>query len=647
MSQSRKGGRDTPVPRPEPQRPLRKDVLSEGHIDNENSPTNPMLVHPERPSDDVEHERMIAEKLQRHGYEFITRIGEGGMGNVYLARDEALDRDVAVKVMNADMFGNEMARERFFKEARTLAKLNHPNITAVYALKHDKEDGYSFIVQEFLKGRDMYKVLYEDGPLENGRFKRLFMQVCDALGAAHEAGIIHRDMKPDNIFVIGANGTKEMVKIIDFGIAKVEDRKAGAAFRTQAGFILGSPEYMSPEQADGKPVDCRADVYSLGAVMYEMATGTAPFLSSSHETTPQALFANLFPKIMREQPELPSSRAPGRLISRQKEGIIMKCLEKDPARRFQSMDELREALEGLPDEEQTSFPLPEQPVPAEDHRVLPSVIVSPSLPGVVTDMSGANTSGLSEDDKIRQADEVPTEEGPLEGAMPSKGEKKGRTMLVGRRLAEKLDRRRRLIVAGVAGVTIGLGALAGVGYFMAGNRNGPAAPEAQVSAPRTEPRKAPPPLAPPAPVEEPTQAAADAGAEEARPAAGDAGVIEPADAVKTYMITFKTTPQGVGVFSESGARVCTTAPDADCSVSIQDGFDPMTFRFRKRGFVEEQRTVGPGSDQTVEVTLNEEPVKVRPPVVRPPTRPRDPPAQQGGNNVPFTVESNIRDEKKK
>ncbi|MFH0884180.1 MAG: serine/threonine-protein kinase, partial [Candidatus Micrarchaeota archaeon] len=382
MSHSKKegsGAHDSGKPAPpRPQKKAMGDVLQEGpQRDISDQPTNPELKVPE-PVDDAATRlnAVLIKKFAEYGYTYIAKIGEGGMGNVFLARDDSLDREVAIKVMNDDMFGNKMAMHRFFKEAKALARLNHPNITIIYKLHPDEKEGYSFIVQELLNGKDMLDIIKEKGSLEPEILQALFIQACDGFAAAHEAGIIHRDIKPENLFVIGSNG-KQTVKIMDFGVAKVEDKNVSASLRTQVGFVMGSMDYLSPEQAEGREVDARADIYSLGATMYEMITGRPPFGLDGSGTTPQAYFATLFPKIKNETPDLPSKKAPWKRIPKELDSIIMRCLEKDPADRYQSMTELQDALRRMKLEPKLK--------PVVDDTQLPSIVVAEGIHGVEID----------------------------------------------------------------------------------------------------------------------------------------------------------------------------------------------------------------------------------------------------------------------
>ena len=269
---------------------------------------------------------MIGQKLGP--YEVVASIGAGGMGEVYAGRDTRLDRPVAIKVVS------EVFARRFEREGRTLAAINHPNICTLYDL------GPNYLVMELVPGETLRQLLLS-GPLPIPDAVRYGVQIADALAAAHAHGIVHRDLKPGNIMVGGGS-----VKVLDFGIAtsrSVVDPQAATVTSgtppviTAQGQTLGTPHYMAPEQAEGKPVDARADVFAFGIVLYEMVCGQRPFRGD----TTLAMLAN----ILQATPEPP--RHLRRDLPKLLEQLILRCLEKNPDARFDSGWELREAFRGL------------------------------------------------------------------------------------------------------------------------------------------------------------------------------------------------------------------------------------------------------------------------------------------------------------
>jgi TolB-like protein/Flp pilus assembly protein TadD/predicted Ser/Thr protein kinase len=266
-------------------------------------------------------------------YRVLEQIGAGGMGVVYRAHDERLDRDVALKVLPPHVLADEATRKRFRKEALALSRLNHPNIETVYDF--DSEGGVDFLVMEYLPGVSLDEKLAA-GFLPEKETIRLGSQLAEGLAAAHERGVVHRDLKPANLRLTAGG----RLKILDFGLAKLlhpvsETAPTDSLSETQAG--AGTLPYMAPEQLLGDRVDSRADIYALGAVLYEMATGRRPF--------PETQKSRLIDAILHEAPVAPRAINPH--VSPALENIILKCLEKEPENRYQSVNELTVDLRRL------------------------------------------------------------------------------------------------------------------------------------------------------------------------------------------------------------------------------------------------------------------------------------------------------------
>ncbi len=287
-------------------------------------------------------------------YEILSPIGAGSMGEVYRARDTQLDRDVAIKVLPEFVSTDRDRLLRFEREAKSAAALNHPNILAVYQM--GSYLGMPYLVSELLEGKTLTETTRR-GPLPLRKVIDYGVQIARGLGAAHEKGIVHRDLKPDNLFV-----TKDgRVKILDFGLAKLMQPKQSiasvAATITLPGMALGTVGYMAPEQVRGLNTDQRADIFALGAILYELVTGQQSFQRPTSADTMSAILNEELPAIGQRSPETPAAL----------ERVIRRCLEKDPAQRFQSASDLAFALEALSDPTLSS-PSGIHPVAHEEKR---------------------------------------------------------------------------------------------------------------------------------------------------------------------------------------------------------------------------------------------------------------------------------------
>src|SRR4029434_10025237 len=281
-------------------------------------------------------------------YRIDSKLGEGGMGLVYRARDLHLDREVAIKVLPTETVADPERKRRFAQEAKAASALNHPNILHIYDIS--AQDGVDFIAMEYVKGEPRAQGMRgRDLPLK--QILKYASQIADALTTAHRAGIIHRDIKPSNLIV----SDKGVVKVLDFGLAKLiepsepnpgsptESMKADSAPRPEVGTVVGTVAYMSPEQAAGKNVDARSDIFSFGTTLYERVTGRRPFQGDTKMSTLAA--------IIHHEPPPPSEFAGA--LPPDLEKIIARCLRKDPERRAQHMDDVKLALEELKEESES------------------------------------------------------------------------------------------------------------------------------------------------------------------------------------------------------------------------------------------------------------------------------------------------------
>lgn len=282
-----------------------------------------------RPSDPL-----IGKTLEG-GYVIDSLLGAGAMANVYRAEQTNLGRTVAVKVMHAHLMHDETTGKRFINEAQAASRLNHPHSLAVIDFGR-VETGQPYLVMEHLRGRDLDRVVREEGPLSFGRIVDILLQLLDALSEAHELGILHRDLKPENIVIEPVRSGGDYVKVVDFGLAKIMNVREDLAI-TATGTVCGTPDFMSPEQCRGDKLDARSDLYAVGVNLFVLLTGRVPFLAS---TPTQSLLLHLT-----AAPPDPREVAPDRLIPESLASITLKALQKDPAHRFQSAAQFASAME--------------------------------------------------------------------------------------------------------------------------------------------------------------------------------------------------------------------------------------------------------------------------------------------------------------
>src|SRR2546422_469105 len=281
----------------------------------------------------AEAENSLVARLRKalgSSYTIEGEIGRGGMGVVYQARDERLKRQVAIKVLPPELAFREEIRIRFLREAETAARLSHPHIVPIHSVG-EGPDGLVYFVMAYVEGESLAGRLKRRGRLPAEEARRVMIETADALGAAHAVGIIHRDVKPDNILLEGSRGR---VVVTDFGIAKALSSTTGSATLTATGVAIGTPHYMSPEQAAGdREIDGRSDLYSLGVVSYQMLVGELPFHAP---TVPGILMKQITeraPLVTDRRPDCPEDLA----------AAVMRCLEKDPEDRWSTAEVLRRA----------------------------------------------------------------------------------------------------------------------------------------------------------------------------------------------------------------------------------------------------------------------------------------------------------------
>ncbi len=268
-------------------------------------------------------------------YTIKEKLGEGGMGVVYLATHAVIGKRCALKILRGEFTGKSELSERFIQEARSAAAIGNEHIIEVTDFGQIL-DGSSYFVMEYLDGKSLQDVVDESDGIDVKRTLHIVRQCCQALAAAHSVNIVHRDLKPDNIFLINRRGDPDFTKILDFGVAKVA-RETGRL--TQTGTIIGTPQYMSPEQAAGTELDARTDIYSLGIILYEMLSGRVPFEADS--------FMGVLTKHLYEMPVSPRELEPPTDIPEDVEAVLLKTIAKRPEKRYQNMVELEQDITAI------------------------------------------------------------------------------------------------------------------------------------------------------------------------------------------------------------------------------------------------------------------------------------------------------------
>ncbi len=292
----------------------------------------------ERELVEAEHDPMVGRTLEGR-YTILARLGAGSMGTVYRAKQHAMGREVAIKILRGDRAADEASKARFMREARANSLLASPNTVTVFDFGQS-ESGEFYLAMELLEGESVGQRLTRDGRLPAPIAVDTARQALRSLAEAHAKGIIHRDLKPDNLFytrVLGGSGDKneEIVKVLDFGIAKMlrdEDGQPMGVVETQAGTVFGTPRYMSPEQAQGKPLDARSDLYSLGVILYQMLTGRPPFTDNDAVV--------VMARHIKSTPKRPNEANPEAGVPKELEDVVMRALAKDPSERPSSAEQM-------------------------------------------------------------------------------------------------------------------------------------------------------------------------------------------------------------------------------------------------------------------------------------------------------------------
>ena len=315
-------------------------------------------------------------------YRIVSRIGVGGMGAVYRAEHTMMRRDLAIKVLLSELGGREEFARRFEREAESASRLAHPNIITVTDFGRTP-DGSLFLAMEFLAG-DSLTSLIDQGPLPRERALAIVRQILRALDHAHGAGVVHRDLKPDNIMLVERDGQRDVVKILDFGIAKVTEPTSGQEVLTQAGVIFGTPEYLSPEQAVGESVDARADLYATGVILYEMLAGRRPFESEDKVKIISMHLSHAPPRIREANPTVDVPFA--------LEQVVLQALEKHRENRFANATAFLQALD---DSEAVVDPALPLEIDATSPHIAYDATLMAAGPGDAATQGPASTPGRS------------------------------------------------------------------------------------------------------------------------------------------------------------------------------------------------------------------------------------------------------------
>jgi serine/threonine protein kinase len=507
-------------------------------------------------------------------YRVKGRIGEGGMGTVYLAVHEAIEKKVALKVLNREYSANREVVERFKLEAVSASRIKHPNVIDVFDFGQ-LDDGSCFIAMELLEGQDLGEVLSVRGHIEPGEAIRIILQVAKALGLAHSRGVVHRDLKPENVFLQNTPEGERIVKIVDFGIAQLRGKdevgeQTGRRRRlTKTGMIFGTPEYMAPEQARGLEVDHRTDIYAAGVILYELLTGGVPFVGDSFLEVLNQHVLDPVPPLRKYKPDL--------TISRELEAVLGRMLEKKPDDRFTNMKELSSALLATP-----------------EGRALRAQLSSSSGAGLELDIATSLMTTEATVDGTGRKRAAKTESGHPP-PIPELASRPHHTSILGSRdrtppgrevAAETVGRGSALpLVFGL--LTLSLVAAAAGGWFFFGRPSGSSersSPAASLPASTSGPTvKKTEPALPPPPVEAQTpqvQAPASSGASKA-----------------TVRLSIVTEPAGALV-QKDGFQICDASP---CELEVDSGA-AVTLVARKGGQSGQAKVLA-HKDQTVLIAL--------------------------------------------
>ncbi len=517
-------------------------------------------------------------------YRVRGRIGEGGMGTVYLAIHEAIEKKVALKVLNREYSANREVVDRFKQEAVSASRIKHPNVIDVFDFGQ-LDDGSCFIAMELLEGQDLGELLSTRGFVEPAEALRIVLQVTKALGLAHSRGVVHRDLKPENVFLQNTPEGERIVKIVDFGIAQLRGKdevgEAGARRRrlTKTGMIFGTPEYMAPEQARGLDVDHRTDIYAAGIILYELLSGGVPFVGDSFLEVLNQHVLDALPPLQKYKPDLE--------ISPQLQAALAQMLQKNPEDRFATMKDVSTALMTTPEGRALRAQL------SSSSGTFGELDIATSLMSTQTAMDG---NGRQRFAKTESGHPPPVPQGVTREHLTAVLGSRDRTP-PGREVRASLRPGASSLPLVFGLLTVSLLVAAAAGWYLLARpttEDGHGSKSTIPPAPAQE--LAPAPTAGPAASEtaRSTQERAPAGELPVPPSGSDAAA--PANPAKVKL-SIVTEPAGA-VVQQDGFQICDASP---CEVEVDSGTG-VTLLARK-GAQSGQAKVLPHKDQTVSILL--------------------------------------------
>lgn len=511
----------------------------------------------------AEQDRLIGARVGN--YEVRQKLGEGGMGAVYLAEHPLIGKKVALKVLHAEFSSNDEVVRRFFNEARAVNDIQHPNIVDIIdfgVLDGDGGRALVYLIMEFLQGEALSGLLAREAPLAPSRALHIGVQIADALAASHQKQIVHRDLKPDNIILLQRSREKDVAKVLDFGIAKLTGDNQSSA-RTRTGMVLGTPAYMSPEQCEGRGnIDHRTDCYALGVLLYEMLTGAVPFTGEG--------YGEVLVQHLTQPPPPLSSVLPS--LDAETESVCMRALAKNPDDRYPTMEEFMRALQD----------------PARYVRDGGAAAWASTGELGEAAPAGANVASAGESAPVSHAGGAPVTPAPAPGGAATPPPQQGVTADTGASESPERSARRPLVIGAAAAAVL---AVAGGGYLVFGSGVSAEDEGAEVGAATSDaasPDAAPPDAAPP----------------DASPA--DAASEEPA----TVVLQIDSSPEGAEIYLDDDPEPLGETPH---ELEVEEGDEGRLFRLEHPNRQTREQRFVPNMARAYDLDLAPEPTPSPPP----------------------------------